>query len=83
MPVDPERQASYDQLRERFLNDPDFRAAVTADPTGALEGVLGPLTAGGESGRQRHHGDAAQRRRARRAHQVGRGGRVVTVSTWD
>ena len=44
MPVDPERQASYDQLRERFLNDPEFRAAVTADPTGALEGVLGSLT---------------------------------------
>jgi hypothetical protein len=44
MPVDPERQASYDQLRERFLSDPDFRAAVTADPTGALEGVLGPLS---------------------------------------
>jgi len=44
MPVDPERQAGYDQLRERFLSDPDFRAAVTADPTGALEGVLGPLT---------------------------------------
>lgn len=44
MPVDPERQAGYDQLRERFLNDPEFRAAVTADPTGALEGVLGPLT---------------------------------------
>ena len=45
MPVDPERQAGYDQLRERFLNDPEFRAAVTADPTGALEGVLGSLTA--------------------------------------
>ena len=44
MPVDPERQAGYDQLRERFLSDPDFRAAVTADPTGALEGILGPLT---------------------------------------
>lgn len=44
MPVDPERQAGYDQLRERFLNDPEFRAAVTADPTGALEGVLGSLT---------------------------------------
>ena len=44
MPVDPERQSGYDQLRERFLSDPDFRAAVTADPTGALEGVLGPLT---------------------------------------
>ena len=45
MPVDPERQAGYDQLRERFLNDSEFRAAVTADPTGALEGVLGSLTA--------------------------------------
>jgi hypothetical protein len=45
MSVDPERQASHDRLRERFLSDPDFRAAVTADPTGALEGVLGPLTA--------------------------------------
>ena len=44
MPVDPERQSGYDQLRERYLNDPDFRAAVAADPTGALEGVLGPLT---------------------------------------
>ena len=44
MSVDPERQAGYDQLRERFLSDPDFRAAVTADPTGALEGVLGTLT---------------------------------------
>ena len=44
MPVDPARQSSYDHLRERFLSDPDFRAAVTADPTGALEGVLGPLS---------------------------------------
>lgn len=45
MPADPDRQARYDVLRERFLSDPDFRATVTADPTAALEGVLGSLTA--------------------------------------
>lgn len=44
MPADPDRQALHDQLRERFLSDPDFRAAVTADPVATLEATLGTLT---------------------------------------
>ncbi|HEY5820516.1 MAG TPA: hypothetical protein VIT20_00980 [Propionibacteriaceae bacterium] len=44
MSTDPARQASYDQVRERFLNDPAFRAELRADPAGALSGQLGELS---------------------------------------
>ena len=44
MSADPDRQATYDQLRERFSNDPEFRAELRANPTGTLQGVLGELT---------------------------------------
>ncbi len=44
MPADADRQASYEQIRERFLNDPDFRKTLRANPTGTLQVVLGDLT---------------------------------------
>jgi hypothetical protein len=44
MPADAERQASYQQIRERFLNDPEFRQTLRANPTGTLQAVLGDLT---------------------------------------
>jgi hypothetical protein len=44
MSADADRQAQYDQLRERFLSDPQFRAQVRSDPAGTLEGELGALT---------------------------------------
>ena len=44
MPTDPDRQARHDEIRERFLADPEFRAAVQSDPTGTLEAELGELT---------------------------------------
>ena len=34
----------YDQIRERFLSDPEFRGTLRANPTGTLEVVLGDLT---------------------------------------
>ena len=44
MPADADRQASYDQIRERFLNDPEFRKTLRANPAGTLQVVLGDLT---------------------------------------
>ena len=45
MPADPQRQMLYDQLRERFINDPAFRAELRANPMTTLETTLGELTA--------------------------------------
>jgi len=44
MPPESDRQAVYDQLREQFLTDPDFRSRFEADPAGTMESALGPLT---------------------------------------
>ena len=44
MSPDLDHQATYEQLRERFLDDSAFRAAMTADPAGTFRGVLGTLT---------------------------------------
>lgn len=44
MPADNDRQAAHDELKERFLSDPAFRATVMADPEAALQDALGPLT---------------------------------------
>lgn len=44
MPVESDRQAAYDQLRERFLADPQFRTEFLADPADALGSALGQLT---------------------------------------
>jgi hypothetical protein len=44
MTDDSSREASYEALRGRFINDPEFRSQVTSDPAGTLESVLGPLT---------------------------------------
>lgn len=44
MPPESDRQAIYDQLREKFLSDTEFRAQFLADPAGTLENALGPLT---------------------------------------
>ena len=42
--TESDRQAGYDQIRERFLADPEFRSALRADPTATLEPILGELT---------------------------------------
>ena len=44
MSPEPDRQAAYDQLREKFLADPEFRSQFVADPVGTLEREFGPLT---------------------------------------
>lgn len=44
MAADEDREAQYDQIRERFLADPEFRAEMRADAVGTLTGVLGELT---------------------------------------
>lgn len=38
------REEQYEAIRNRFLNDPEFRDQLTKDPAGTLEENLGPLT---------------------------------------
>jgi hypothetical protein len=40
----PDRQAAYDELRERFLTEPSFRSEFLADPAATMERSLGSLT---------------------------------------
>lgn len=44
MSTDADRQALYRQVRNRFITDPDYRAAMRSDTVGTLEGTLGELT---------------------------------------
>jgi hypothetical protein len=44
MATDATRQVKYDEIRERFIADPDFRAELRADTVGTLTGILGELT---------------------------------------
>ncbi len=44
MTDDSSREAQYEAIRNRFLNDPEFRDQVTKDPASTLESILGPLT---------------------------------------
>lgn len=39
-----DRRASYDDIRQRFIEDPDFRIALRADPVAVLQEALGELT---------------------------------------
>jgi hypothetical protein len=40
----PDRQALYDEIRQRFIEDPDFRIKLRADPVATLQEILGELT---------------------------------------
>ena len=44
MSDNPDRQASYDEIRQRFTEDPDFRIRLRADPVATLQEILGELT---------------------------------------
>ncbi len=44
MSTTDDRQSRYHEIRQRFVEDPEFRKEVRADPTSALGKVLGELT---------------------------------------
>lgn len=44
MSPDTDREDQYPLLRERFLNDPEFRARFRSDPVGTTEAEFGDLT---------------------------------------
>ncbi|MFG1609667.1 hypothetical protein [Actinoplanes sp. NPDC049265] len=39
-----DRLASYDEIRRRFIEEPQFRIALRADPVATMEAILGELT---------------------------------------
>ena len=45
MSTNADRSALYEQIRQRFVNDPDFRAQMRSNTVGTLESVLGELSA--------------------------------------
>ena len=44
MSADADRQATHDQIRERFLTNPEYRSRLRSDPVDTLESELGTLT---------------------------------------
>ena len=44
MSTDADRSALYEEIRQRFVNDPDFRAQMRSNTVETLESVLGELS---------------------------------------